>query len=62
MNNSTEPDVYLDFYSGEDMQVVWCWKKDTTFEVSQEFSSEEEAMEAWKNDELTWSHLSDLGE
>ena len=59
MNDPTEPLVFLDHYEGVDMQTVWCWKKDVTFEASQEFSSEEEALTAWRNDELIWSRLGD---
>jgi hypothetical protein len=62
MNDPNELSVFLDFYDGEDMQTVWCWKNDATAEASQEFSSEKEALAAWRNDELIWSHLSDLGE
>ena len=62
MNDPKEPLVYLDFYEGEDMQTIWCWKKDTIGEASQEFLSEEEALAARTNNELIWSRLSDLGE
>jgi hypothetical protein len=62
MNEPNEPSVFLDVYDGENMQTVWCWKNDATSEASQEFSSEEEALAAWKNDDLTWSTLNNLGE
>ena len=61
MTNPTEPKIYLDFYEDENMQTVWCWKKDATYEASQELFSEEEAVAAWSNDELTWSRLDDDG-
>jgi len=62
MKDSNEPLIFLDFYDGEDMRTVWCWKNEATSETSQEFLSEEEALSAWRNDELIWSRLSDLRE
>ena len=62
MNDTNKSPIFLDYYEDGDMETVWCWKNDATAEASQEFSSEEEALAAWRNDELIWSALSVLGE
>lgn len=62
MTESNEPRIFLDHYDGADSLPVWCWKNEDSSEASQEFSSEEEALAAWRNDVLEWSHLSDLGQ
>lgn len=61
-SSSKKNPLFLDFYEGEGMKQLWCWKNLDTDESSQEFSSKEEAMEAWRNDQLTWSRLEDLGD
>lgn len=53
----TEP--FLDFYD-VDGGLVWCWKKSLAGGVelsSQEFSSQESAVEAWINNNLVWEEL-----
>jgi hypothetical protein len=61
MTQSSGNPLFLDFYDGETCRQIWCWKNLDTDESSQEFLSEEAALEAWRNDELTWSRLEDLG-
>ncbi|MBS1994702.1 MAG: hypothetical protein JSS86_00270 [Cyanobacteria bacterium SZAS LIN-2] len=39
---------------------TWCWRRGDR--ASQEFSSEEEALEAWRSARLEWSDLSDFAE
>lgn len=46
--------MFLDFYEGEHMRTVWCWKDVRTWGASQEFGSEEEALDAWSNDQLVF--------
>ena len=43
---------YLDNFPGERDETVWCWKDERTHGATETFESEEEAMEAWRNDEL----------
>jgi hypothetical protein len=56
--------LVLDHYEAELGTTVWCWKRGIY--SSQEFSSEDEALDAWRNDELEFSRedggdaLSDL--
>jgi hypothetical protein len=46
--------MFLDFYEGEHLRTVWCWKDERTYGASQEFGSEEEALDAWHNDKLVF--------
>ena len=43
---------YLDNFPGECYETVWCWKDERTHGATETFASKEEAMEAWKNNEL----------
>ena len=43
---------YLDNFPGERAETGWCWKDERTHGATETFESEEEAMEAWRNDEL----------
>jgi hypothetical protein len=54
--------LFLDCYEGENSRRTWCWKNLETDESSQEFSSEEAALEAWRRGQLRWSRLDDLGD
>jgi hypothetical protein len=49
--NPDEP--YLDYYD-VDGETRWNWKFSDERLVSQEFDSEEDALEAWRNDKLVW--------
>ncbi len=49
-----ELELYLDHYESDGV-TVWCWKRG--FYSSQEFDSEEAALEAHGNDELEFSRL-----
>lgn len=58
--DSDEP--WLDFYESHeagDVETIWCWKIEETGESSQEFDSEEAALEAWLNKKLKFSQLAD---
>lgn len=44
---------YLDYYD-VDGEMRWNWKFPDESFVSQEFDSEEDALEAWRNDKLVW--------
>ena len=44
---------YLDYYD-VDGETRWNWKFPDESLVSQEFDSEEDALEAWRNDTLVW--------
>jgi hypothetical protein len=46
--------MYLDFFDDDDLETVWCWKDDRTYGASQLFASEQEAVDAWENDELVF--------
>lgn len=61
MTSSSETSLLLNFYENENMEEVWCWKNQDTGEASQEFSSEGNALDAWRHGNLTWSRLEDLG-
>jgi len=61
MTQPLENRVLLDFYDIEGLAQVWCWKNLDTGESSKEFLSEEAALEAWRNNELPWDRLEDLG-
>ena len=54
--------LFLDFYEGAGLRTIWCWRDLDTDESSQEFSSEEAALEAFGNDELQFSRLDNLGD
>ena len=45
---------YLDNFPDGTMldKTVWCWKDERTHGATETFASKEEAMEAWRNDEL----------
>jgi hypothetical protein len=64
MTEKRDPHPFLDFYD-VDGETVWCWKRwsDELKEelASEEFSSEELALNAWRDNKLTWSRLGDLG-
>ena len=49
---------FLDFWD-EDSGTVWCWKDDRTLGASQTFESEEDALEAWRANELVFDMLLD---
>lgn len=53
-----EPPLFLDSYESDGEQ-RWCWKNDATQESSQEFDSEDEALEAWRDGRLEFSKLPD---
>jgi hypothetical protein len=57
----TEP-LFLDWYESADGRRIWCWKNLKTDESSQEFTSEDVALEAWRRDELRWFRLEELGD
>ena len=59
--DGSERSVVLDFYQDPIGTTKWNWKDLETDEASQEFDSEEEGMEAWRNDQLEWSRLADQG-
>jgi len=56
---------FLDYYDA-DGKTVYCWKRwspQLNEELaSEEFSSEDLALDAWRDNKLTWSKLSDLGD
>lgn len=51
----------LNNYEGKACDSVWCWTDLDTNEASQEFVSEEEALEAMREERLEWSYLNDDG-
>jgi hypothetical protein len=51
----TELDLFLDFYWRDVDQTIWCWKKGLF--ASQEFESEDAALEAWREGRLEFSSL-----
>jgi len=61
MTQPLEKRLLLDFYDVEGLGQVWCWKNLDTDESSKEFLSEEAALEAWRNNELTWDRLEHIG-
>ena len=62
MAKKSKKPLFLDTYEGEDLRPLWCWKNLETDESSQEFASEEAALQAWRDDELQFSRLEDLGD
>lgn len=46
--------MFLDFFDDEDLETVWCWKDERTEGASQDFASEQEALDAWENGELVF--------
>jgi hypothetical protein len=62
--NKSSNTLVLDTYEINSVN-VWCWKQrsDEFNEelASQEFDSEQLAMQAMREDKLVWSKLSDLG-
>jgi hypothetical protein len=47
------PDGFvLDFFEEDVGKTVWCWKDDRTQGASQTFTSERQALDAWRNDKL----------
>jgi hypothetical protein len=46
--------MFLDFFDDEDLETVWCWKDERTHGASQIFASEQEAVDAWNNNELVF--------
>ena len=57
MDKAKHFDLYLDFYDDENLETVWCWKKTLNNKelASQEFRSEQQAIDAMNNDQLIWS-------
>ena len=53
--------LFLDFHEEADLQTIWFWRDLATDRSSQQFSSEEAAQEALRNDELEFSRLDDTG-
>ena len=45
--------LFLDSFE-EGSTTVWCWKDDRTCGASRTFESEQEALEAWRKDELVF--------
>src|SRR5262245_66575378 len=43
--------MFLDFFDGEDLEFVWCWKDERTGGVSQLFASRQKAVDAWRSEE-----------
>ena len=54
--------LFLDFREEADLRTIWFWRDLVTDESSQEFSSEDAAFEALRNDELAFSRLDDRGD
>jgi hypothetical protein len=53
--------LFLDFHEGSDLRTIWFWRDLATDQSSQEFASEEAALEALRNGELEFSRLKDQG-
>ena len=62
MSKKSSPHLFLDFYEGDGLRRKWFWQNLETDASSQEFESEEAALEAWNNDELQFSRFEDLGD
>lgn len=64
MTDNHDPQPFLDSYEVGG-KTVWCWKRwnDELEEelASEEYPSEEMALNAWRSDGLTWSRLGNLG-
>lgn len=59
---AAERNLFLDFYDVEGgLRTKWSWKDRDTNESSQEFDSEEEALEAMRQERLEWSRIEDFG-
>ena len=56
MNENQDEPLFLDFYDNDE-EILWCWKKGLY--SSQEFSSEDTALEAHSNGGLVFSSLAD---
>ena len=61
MAKSSKKWLFLDSGVRADLRTIWFWRDLGTDEFSQEFSSEEAAFEALRNDELEFSRLEDQG-
>lgn len=59
MKTKPNQPLFLDSYEVKGQQ-KWCWNDLDRDASSQEFESEEEALEAWRNDKLQFSRLEDL--
>jgi hypothetical protein len=50
--------MFLDFFE-EDSATVWRWQDERTIGASQTFESEQEALDAWRNNRLIFNALLD---
>jgi hypothetical protein len=59
--SAAERNLSLNNYPDESGATVWCWEDSDTHEASQQFASEEEALEAMHDGRLAWSYVNDDG-
>jgi hypothetical protein len=57
LSNLAARHLFLDFYENENGQTLCCWKDEDVGESSQEFDSEDSALESLRSDNIKWSRL-----